>query len=162
MGMTARAHLAYGYDLGSSEDFKAAERGEYGEPNLPWLTDDDDEGEHDDFGTEAEEILLTSAGFTEEWTPGSDGYFDRKRAAEDRVGVEIHYSGHPDYPGLMLIAKGSQRSVEWSKAMSLDPGEMIRQPNRELWDTKLAAALTALGITPTQDGPKWLVYPTYG
>jgi hypothetical protein len=119
MGSSARAHLAYGYDLGGGEDFKAAERGEYGEPKLPWLTDDDVEGDHDDFGTEVEKLLLASVGFTEEFTPDSD-YWIRRKAAEERVGVELAYSGHSDYAGWLLVITDSQQSVEWSEAMELD------------------------------------------
>ncbi|MFC3988751.1 hypothetical protein [Actinoplanes siamensis] len=160
--MSPRAHLAYGYDLGGAEDFKAAERDEYGSPKLPWFPDDD--SEVDDFGSEAEKILLASAGFAEEWTPAAAkaGYYDRKRDAEKRCGVELDTSGHYDHCGWVLIAKGSEQSVEWSQVMALDSAEMQRRPAAEGWDAKLRDALTALGITPTQDGPKWLVYPSYG
>jgi hypothetical protein len=161
MGSSARAHLAYGYDLGGGEDFKAAERGEYGEPKLPWLTDDDVEGDHDDFGTEVEKLLLASVGFTEEFTPDSD-YWIRRKAAEERVGVELAYSGHSDYAGWLLVITDSQQSVEWSEAMELDLPAMADLTADGLWNAKLTAALAALGITPTQDGPKWLVYPSYG
>jgi hypothetical protein len=137
MGSNPRAHLAYGYDLGSYEDFKAAERGEWGSPNLPWL--DEESGTYA-FSGGAEDILK-AAGMT---------------------AVEIAFSGAEESIGWMLIAKDSERSVEWDLAMTLDLIDMVAQPNRGLWDTKLAAALTALGLTPTQDGPKWLVYPSYG
>lgn len=162
MGMSASAHLAYGYDLGSGEDFKAAERDEYGGPKLPWLpVDEDGDSDIEDFGEAVEKRLLASVGFTEDnWRV--DGYRERKEAAEKRVGVELAYSGHSDYAGWLLIAKWSERSVEWSEAMVADLDEMTNRPSYEGWDTKLADALAALGITPTQAGPKWLVYPSYG
>jgi hypothetical protein len=163
MGMSASAHLAYGYDLGSGEDFKAAERGEYGEPKLPWLpTDEDGDCDYSDFGEEVEKRLLASVGFTEEWAPGNEGHWDRKRDAEKRVGVELTYSGHSDYSGWVLIAKDSERSVEWAESMPVDLGELTNRPRYEGWDTKLDDALKALGITPTQVRAKWLVYPSYG
>lgn len=163
MGMSARAHLAYGYDLGSGEDFKAAERGEYGSPQLPWLpVDEDGYTDYSDLGEKVEERLLASVGFTEEWGTGVEGYFDRKRDAEKRVGVELDFSGHHDYAGWVLIAKESERSVEWAEAMVLDLDELEGRPTREGWDTKLRDALAALDITPTQVRAKWLVYPTYG
>lgn len=161
MGMSAEATLAYGYDLGTLEDFKAAERDEYGGPNLPWLPEDDDS---EGFASEVEDRLLAAVGFTEEWTPGAAerGYYDRKRAAEKASGVDLDYSGHADYSGWVLIAKGSDVSVDWAEVMTLDMAELTNSPAVEGWDAKLVAALTALGITPTQDGPKWLVYPSYG
>lgn len=155
MGMSVDATLVYGYELGSMEDFKAAERGEYDGPNLPWLGDEDA-----DFAEEAEKVLLASVGFTEEWRAGSDGYFDRKRAAEAQIGVDFEFAGSHDYPGYVLHAKDSKQSVEWSEVLVLDPAELSQA--RDEWDAKLSAALTALGITPTQTGPKWLVFPFYG
>jgi hypothetical protein len=160
--MSARAHLAYGYDLGTGEAFKAAERGEYGEPKLPWLpTDEDGDSVYGGLGEEVEKRLLASVGFTEDnWRV--EGYYDRKREAEKRVGVELDYSGHADYAGWVLVAKWSKRNVEWSEAMAVDLDELTNRPAYEGWDGRLADALTALGITPTQAGPKWLVYPSYG
>lgn len=161
MGMTARAKLVYGYDLGTLEDFKAAERSEYGSPELPWFNEDetDEDGEEADFGTAVENLLYAAAGFTEKWSRDNDGYFDRKKAAEERIGVDLDHSGSHEYPGFILYARGSKRSVEWSDTMALDLDVLAATYD---WDTKLAAALTALGITPTQDRPKWLVFPSYG
>lgn len=162
MGSSPRAHLAYGYDLGNGEGFKAAERDEFGGPHLPWLpVDEDEDADPADFGEELEKALLASIGFTEtDWR--AEGYHNRKRTAKQQLGVHLHFSGGEESTGWVLVATGSESSVDWDETMGLDPGELIRRPNRELWDTKLAYALTALGITPTQDGPKWLVYPSYG
>jgi hypothetical protein len=162
MGSSSRAHLAYGYDLGTAEDFKAAERGEYGSPKLPWLpVDEDGDSDYSEFGEEIEKRLLASVGFTEtNWR--AEGYHDRKRIAEDRIGVELDFSGHSDYAGWVLIAKGSERDVEWSDAMTLDPAELAALPAHHGWPDQLAAALSALGITPTQTAASWLVYPSYG
>lgn len=167
MGMTASAHLAYGYDLGSVEDFKAEKRSEYGSPKLPWFDQEEDEDDGSepagDFAGLAERVLLDSIGFTERYTEdaGSD-YFRREREAKARLGVEVGFSGHPDYPGWILVATGSEKSVDWAETMTLDPFVLERTPIDEGWDGKLEAALAALGITPTQGGPCWLVYPSYG
>lgn len=170
MGSSPRAHLAYGYDLGTSEDFQAAEHGEYGQPKLPWLTDDDEGGERESFAEGVERLLLAAAGFVEiPWEIRKDydeaarrDYYDAKHEAEKQHGVELAFSGAYDYAGWMLIAKGSDRSVEWSEAMEVDLDELTNRPAYEGWDTKLADALTVLGITPTQSGPKWLIFPSYG
>ncbi len=159
MGMDVEATLAYGYDLGTLEDFAASQRSKYGSPELPWLDEDD---EDTGFPDAAEKVLLAAAGFTEEWTPTSrdDGYYDRKRAAKERIGVHFDYAGSHEFPGFILYAKGSKKSADWAETIPLDPTE-IAAPRPE-WDAKLAAALTALGITPTQDRPCWLVFPFYG
>lgn len=156
MGSTARAHLAYGYDLGSAEDFLAAQRTEHGSPDLPWL------GEDEDFPGDAEGTLLASVGFTDVWSNADGDYFDRQSAAKDRVGVDFAHAGGDEVPGWVLYAKGSERSVAWSETMVLDPHTLTVQPNAEQWNMKLDAALKALGITPTQDDARWLVFPSYG
>lgn len=169
MGSSPYAHLAYGYDLGSGEDFKAAERGEYGDPKLPWLNDDEGD-EREGFGEGVERLLLASTGFVEiPWEQRKDydqdarrTYYAAKSEAEKRHGVELDYSGHSDYAGWILIARESERRVEWSEAMTVDLDELETRPAYEGWNQKLADALQTLGITPTQNDPKWLVYPSYG
>jgi hypothetical protein len=135
MGSNPRAHLAYGYDLGSYEDFKAAERGEWGSPALPWL---DEDASTYAFGDAAEKLLT------------------------DHAGVRLDYSGADESVGWMLVVDHSARNVEWSDAMTLNVTELECRPAEEGWDDKLDAALTALGITPAQTAAQWLVYPTYG
>jgi hypothetical protein len=162
MGSDPKAHLAYGYELGTREDFKAAERDEYGSPKLPWLAvDEGGYAKCGDLAERAETLLLASMGFTEDdWR--ADGYRDRKREAENRLGVELAYSGADGYEGWMLVGLDSERSVEWSEAMTLDLDELTNRPAYMSWDDNLAHALGVLGITPTQPGPKWLVFPSYG
>lgn len=160
MGMNVDATLVYGYDLGSMDDFKATERGEYGSPVLPWLSDDEDAEDEQGFADAAETVLLASVGFDEEWTEDSDGFYARQRAAQERLGVDFEYSGSHDFAGYILHAVGSKRTASWAETITLDPAE-IALPRPD-WDAKLTAALTALGITPTQTGPRWLVFPFYG
>lgn len=135
MGSNPRACLAYGYDLGSYEDFRAAERDEYGAPKLPWL---DEDASTYAFGDAAEKLLT------------------------DQPGIRLDYSGSDESTGWVLVVDTSERSVEWSEVMTLNVPELECRPAEEGWDDKLNAALTALGITPTQQGASWLVYPSYG
>jgi hypothetical protein len=52
--------------------------------------------------------------------------------------------------------------VEWSDTMALDLPVLNARPLDEGWPGKLLIVLEMLGLTPTQDGPKWLVFPSYG
>lgn len=153
MGSCASAHLAYGYDLGNNDGFFCAERGEYG-PDLPWLDD-----EEEDFAEQAENRMLKSVGFDFERT---DDYYERITTARKTLGVEIYHSGHIDYSGWLLVVTASIRTVNWAESMEIEPNELINTPCHRNWDTKLAAAVTALGITPDTTSPKWLVFPSYG
>lgn len=158
MGTTARAELAYGYDLGGVDGFKATEVGRYDGPDLPWWREEDDHPQ--EFTEVADQMLLDRIGLFADTDWQADDYYDRKHTAEKRVGVRFDFPGNHAYPGLVLIAEGSRSAVAWSEVMTLDPNEiLIARPE---WDAKLTAALDALGIHPTQPAARWLVYPTYG
>jgi hypothetical protein len=160
MGMSPDAHLAYGYDLGTDEDPKFAEKGEYGVSDLPWFNTGDDEDEDEQPGFVEQ---LFNHLYAQIDNPAPAEYdFQRQKIAEQHYGIRVQYSGHGDYAGNILIADGSHRSVEWSDTMVLDPADLNNDPLAEGWDDKLDAAIRALGITPTQDDPKWLVFPSYG
>lgn len=159
MSNSARGKLAYGYDLGGDEEWKVQGAGEFGEmPNLGWFNPDDEEG--DDFATAAERLLLAEiAGFAEtDWR--ADGYFDRERKAKARLGVrfETHCSG--EYPAHLLTVK--VMTAEWGEVQAVDMVDLAEAPAREGWDDKLRAALSALGITPTQERAKWLLCSFWG
>nr|WP_221374528.1 hypothetical protein [Actinoplanes polyasparticus] len=160
MGMSPDAHLAYGYDLGTDEDPRFAEKGEYDQPDLPWF---DSEAEDDDEGEKGFVEQLFNHLYAQIDNPEPAEYdFERQTIAEKHYGIRIKYSGHGDYAGHILIADGSHRSVEWSETMVLDPADLANDPLAGSWDDKLHTVIRALGITPTQDGPRWLVFPSYG
>jgi hypothetical protein len=144
VGSVARAHLAYGYDLGSGEDFRAAERDEYGGPVLSWMPDPEVEEPVD--GEEFDFVDLALA--------------ELRRTLGSELAVGFEYAGWHDNPGWVLAIEASMRTVAWSETMALELAELTAvRPN---WDIALTEALRVLGITPTQDGPKWLVFPSYG
>jgi hypothetical protein len=158
MGSTARACLAYGYDLDTSEDFRAAQVDEYGAPDLPWY---DDEEQDDDEGERGFVEQLFNHLYSQIPNPVPAEYdFRRQQVAEGYYGITVESSGYCENPGDLLVAKGSERDVAWAEAMPLDVTELECRPVEEGWDAKLDAALTVLGITPTQPAPQWLVYPT--
>lgn len=156
MGQSTDGILAYGYDLGGDEGWKLEGLGEYGEfPELPWL--DEDEG----FQESAERRLLAEiAGFTEEWSPGKDGYWERKEAAEARVGVKFDSYCSGDYPMFLLATKVI--TVHRGSVKDIDMLALAAEPAANGWDAKLRAALAALGITPQQSEPRWLLASYWG
>ncbi|MFE2556003.1 hypothetical protein ACFXGT_08195 [Streptomyces sp. NPDC059352] len=148
MGQSTNAMLMYGYHLGSGDGgWELQGLGEYGElPKLDWYDDD--------FQSAAERKLLADiAGFTEEWSSGSEGYFDRERAAKARVSVKVasHCSG--DYPMYVLATKVI--TVYRGDVKEIDPTQDLAvQPD---WDDKLRTALDTLGLNPTQEQARWLL-----
>jgi hypothetical protein len=157
MGQSTNAMLMYGYHLGGGDGgWDLQGLGEYGElPDLDWYDPDGD----GDMITAAERKLLADiGGFTEEWTPDSEGYWDRERAAKARVGVEFdsHCSGN--YPMYVLATKVI--TVYRGEVETIDPAQDLAvQPD---WDDKLRAALDVLGINPTQDAACWLLCSYWG
>lgn len=159
MGQSTNAMLMYGYHLGGPdggwEIQQADEFGGLDVNQIPWLRLDDES----DFITQAEQKLLESVGFTEtDWQ--ADGYFDRERAAEARLGVtfESHCSG--DYP--MWVLAAAEMTAYRGDARIVDLAALAQQVADEGWDDKLAAAVEALGITPKQAKPAWLLCSYWG
>lgn len=158
MGVSTDGILAYGYDLGGGEDeWHIAEVAEYEPWHPAWLEADED-GDYD-YVDAVEKRLLASIGFTEtDWE--AEGYFDRMKAAKERVGVELVIYCSFEYPIYLLaahrvtVARGYVQEIDWA---ALDAMRVEQD-----WDDKLRAALAKLGITPTQPEPRWLLVSLMG
>lgn len=159
MGMTIQAEMHYGYNLGDTDrgtgwEFAEVTDEDAGTPALPWW---DENG--DSFGEQAMTQLLAAAGFTEtDWR--ADGYYQRRREAEDRLGVEFENTGY-EGARTLLVAKGTERTAYTSEATEIDPAAMTATAT-EAMDAALAEALRVLGITPSQPKPMWLLTCYYG
>lgn len=155
MGMATNGVLVYGYNLGDGDDWAIEEAGENGEWVPDWANDPDDP----DIVEDAGKHLLASVGFVEtDWR--ADGYRDRKKAAEARLGVELESYCSSQYPMWALSAhtitcyRGDAKVVDFPALDAL----RVEQD----WDARLRHALTALGITPTQEKPYWLLLSYMG
>lgn len=155
MGMSTDAILAYGYDLGGGDGWKINGLGEYGElPTIDWYDPESDE----DFEEAIERRLLAQiANFTEtDWRV--DGYHARKNAAKAQLGVKLVSHCSSEYPMWVLAAHST---TAWRGSPHLfDPAELGTVP--PAWDDKLRAALAALGVTPTQERPQWVLCSDWG
>lgn len=162
MGMTSRAHLYYGYALGGQDGWHIEEvADEFSAWHPAWIEPDLADIATEDGYTELVEqrLLEVVAGFTEVWTLDDDSYFDRRRDARERVGVELEGHGHYDYRQYVLTTYSKQ--VGGSTTCQLDFAELDRQRLAGNWDAALERAVQALGITPTQ--PRgWLIAASYG
>lgn len=158
MGTSTNGILFYGYNLGGGEDeWHIEEAGEYGEWEPDWYDAEDEDGP--DIVTAAENRLLASVGFTEtDWR--ADGYFSRQAEAEARLGVVVdsHCSG--DYPIYFLAAH--KITVRRGYAEEIDLTQLEASRVEQDWDGKLRAAVEALGITPKQAKPMWLLVSYWG
>lgn len=165
MGQSTNGILAYGYDLGGSEGWKLEGLGEYGElPELAWFDPENEDG--DDFQSAAEAHLLAEiAGFAEEYPRDEPqevrhAYFDRKNAAEAALGVEFDSYCSGDYPMYLLATKVI--TVYRGYVKDIDMAALAVEPEMNGWDEKLGAAIGALGVTPSQDKPRWLLCSFWG
>jgi hypothetical protein len=150
----------YGYHLGGDEDGwlieGADEYGEFDLNQLDWYS------EEDGFIESVERRLLeVVAGFTEtDWR--ADGYPERKAAADATVGVEMESHCSGDYPMYVLAAKVITAYRGDAKVVELPDLVDRSRPGVESWNDKLTAALDALGITPKQQRPEWLLCSYWG
>ncbi|MFB4320637.1 hypothetical protein [Actinomadura sp. 21ATH] len=157
MGTSTNALLVYGYNLGGGEiEWLVQEADEYGGLDTDWWGEDDER----DFGTAATRRLLDASGFTETYEDGREGYFSREREAEEALGVEIESYCSGDYPIFALAAHVI--TVHRGDLEVLDLAALQRMPAENGWDDKLTAALSALGLTPKQTQPAWLLCSFWG
>jgi hypothetical protein len=158
MGTSTNGVLAYGYNLSDGDEWLIKEVGEYGQPKLDWY-DDREEAEDGFVGQAEAKLLIDVAGFTEtDWR--ADGYFARKKAADALVGVEFEHYCHSEYP--MYVLAAHVITVHRGDSKLLNLGELAADPARQGWDVKLAAAAKALGITPRQAEPGWILCSYWG
>ncbi|WP_328344653.1 hypothetical protein [Micromonospora sp. NBC_00421] len=158
MGTSTDAILTYGYNLGNDDEWKLEGAGEYGGYDFTahdWYSEDGGT----DLVESIETKLLAAHGFTEtDWQV--DGFYQRQTEAKAAMGVEVvtHCSG--DYPMYVLAAKKITASRGDCEVVDFDA--LTRETVEGGYDEKLRAALTALGLTPTQDRARWLLCSYWG
>ena len=142
MGVSTDAILVYGYDLGAEDELDCEA--------VSWL------GEDTESLSEAiDDRLLTVIGFTEQWS-GTDGYFERKRAARAKLGVELVYHCSDDDPMLILAAIGTE-----VRANRGYPKTVASLTVPEGADDRLAWAMRVLELKP-EGSPSWLLASNWG
>ena len=161
MGTSTDGILVYGYDLGYPEDWKIENLTEDGTLNLPWYDEESEDAV--DFGEAVLTRLLAElTGFTETWEDAveagtTDSHFGRKGAAEKQLKVDIVAHCSDDYPMFLLAS----RKVSAARGYPEDVTDEIAADvtaDRE----HLTAALAALGITPKQTEPRWILASLWG
>lgn len=172
MSSSAKAHLVYGFDLGSAEfgwQFKeAVATDSYGsvEIVLPWFTlgvEDSDEwvdnnNREDEFPSLANARLLKAFGFDEAVSRNLPDYYDLKQAALADLGVRVDSYNHIDFPRYALIATASESRADTGDVTQVAFPSAVVLHN---WDRRLDLALKHLGLTPKERHPGWLLYPYY-
>lgn len=153
MGASTDAILAYGYDLGCDDLWHVTGLDEDGDWRPSWL------GEDEELPAGIERTLLASVGFDEtDWR--APDFYSRKWEAEGRLGVKLVRHCCDEYP--MYVLAAHQINAARGDVEALDLAELDAQRVERAWDDKLAAALSALGITPTQVAPSWLLVSWWG
>ena len=133
MGVSTDGIVAYGYNLGGvDEGWKVREAGEYGDLELDWW---DPEGD-DDFVDCAEERL--------------------KAAGVEGVEVVRYCSTESN----MWVLASEHVRVYRGWVETLDPAAMAGPRPED--DARLLAAVDALGLTPLQESPAWLLVSYWG
>lgn len=154
MGRSSTGRLMYGYQF-QNESWLINETGEYGEPRLDWY---DDEGD-DTFIEACEKRLLAEVGIID--NPDPSRYFDKGKLIKRHYGVGFVGYGSCDWDGSHILATCDIRASDYG-AEIVDLSVLNAQARSENWDGKLARACEVLGITPTQDRPRWILCSSYG
>ncbi len=145
MGTSTSAKLIYGYHLKSEDD--------------GWLVQPVDGKDDDDWDAivsdAGEDRLRESVGFD------GTGYEDdpedwraRRRAADAKVGVTLEHGGY-DFADLYLSARTYEVYFS-NKCAAIDPAVLAAESGEDA-NRRLRRALRALGVTPIQEEPAWLL-----
>jgi hypothetical protein len=138
MGDHAYGVVAYGFDLGSREEWKL-EGAEDAGFSFPWFDESEEEG---DFQEQADALLLEVAG------PGA------------AVRIEVMSYDTYDEPSYCLVARSI--SVSTGDVKVLDLHAMSLEVLGGNYDERLAWACKTLGIKPLQGQAAWLLVSDYG
>ena len=154
MGTSTNAYLMYGYDLGGGDSgWRVQGIDEYDDWEPEWLN------ESEGLAESALNKLRAAAGFTEtDWR--ADGYFGRRNAIDEQLGVEIESHCSGDYPMYILAAK--KFTAYRGDVKALDAAELVAMVADEDLDGKLARALEVLAFRPVDKRPKWLLVSYWG
>jgi hypothetical protein len=157
MGTSTDALLCYGYDIGGAERWKFTEADDGQLPSLGWYDDDGD-----DVITAAEEHLVHVIGNLhpgDSWR--SEGYYDRRSVAEERVGVTFVTHCSQEYPLYVMVAAASVTRARRGDVEVIDAPELVQPSTLRHYDEQLAAACDALGLHPPVE-PQWLLVSWWG
>lgn len=137
MSNDSQAHLAYGYHLGNGDSgWEVTQANQWGELNVTWYDADDD---YHDFPYFAEKVL---------------------KKAGVWQGLKFLTYGHHDVPHYLLVVGESHYSTRtWGATLQVTPQMLLSLD--AAWDLQLDKALDALGLTPNQRHPQWLICSEY-
>lgn len=156
VGTSTDGILAYGYDLGSPDEWKVEGLAAYGELVRPWLPAVDEDGP--DFAAAVEAALLATTGFTET-DDRTDGYYRRRGEAADQLGVQVETHCSDGSPMYLLVASDRCLTARRGFPKTVDPAWLA---DTAAADERLAWALGVLGLRPLQERPAWLLASWWG
>jgi hypothetical protein len=135
MGRATDALLAYGYDLGGPDnEWKVQETDRWGGLTVPWYNaDPEDDGDGDDFVETAKRVL-----------------------AEAGV-AGVRFESHCSDSSTSVLLAAAVTTARRGAPVVVDLNDITRRQLAADWYGLLAAALHALGLTPTQGAPAWLL-----
>jgi hypothetical protein len=87
-----------------------------------------------------------------------DEGFDRLADLVRGSTASLERYGTYDMSGAVLVVGASQRGASWG-CRPVELGFTAEDLAR--WDVELTEALALLGLTPTQEKPRWLMYALY-
>jgi hypothetical protein len=148
MGVSPVAILAYGYDLGGDEGgWNVEEADKYGELSLSWWDRDNDDEDLQCFREAATPLLVEAFGMDQKgilW--GEDSLLP----------VKIITHNHIDFP-MHIVATKHISAFSGIPRNLMDDFVPREQFIRMKWDADLRKACAALGITPIQEQPAWIL-----
>ena len=120
----------------------------------PWSSDDEDEGDEDE-----DDRYARRAGFTDKWSEGDDGYFDRRGKVLAKAKCEIVHHCSDSCVMYGVAVKGTVTTAWRGYPKKIDPDKMA--PKSE-WADALRSYCEHMGIKTGNRKPAWHLVSWWG
>lgn len=154
MGTSHYAYLAYGVDLGDSDEIRIEETGEFGSLDVPWVRRDDEGWPQEQFGDAITRRLYE---LIPDSSPDGLDVWNMHDLVERHYGVQILTHGWPSEGQPSWVLAAHCINVEGGEVTRIDPDELKEMAREADFYQKITAVFAALGINPIDPKPGWLL-----
>ncbi|APU88933.1 conserved hypothetical protein [Virus Rctr197k] len=148
MGTSTDALLFYGFEIPGGEN----------EGTPFWLKKgEEDDGDWEEFVASKLGVPKPTVEYSEETKPLYHAYWETKREAVKKLGIEVVMHCHIDAPMYALAVKASAQRAYRGSPVTLGPNALIVDPT---WDQQLRDFAQLVGVEMGQ--PTWILASYWG
>ena len=147
MSCSEIANLAYGFFLGTDEEWAVEEADEYGSLDRPWANDDPIDGIY---------RALLQASILASTEIEKEAFSGMERTVQERWNLKVDLFANFERQGAAYFLMAGKKQT--ASSLTAEPVTLTLPKDA---DTVLLWAVRVLEISPIQKTPQWMLYPTY-